>query len=151
MGSRQQLRQLKNLLDLNPNQKLNNDVIVYDSCLYIQMTYAFTCSRYSQLTLSCDTCYTCDVCFKPLITSTGASCTKTHLSALKIALKVHFTHLHDHMQPNMGASVQIPRSNLPSAVKYDQPSKSFLSAAIRSYLKIWCLSHNIHFEKADRR
>lgn len=68
------------------------------------MTYAFTCSRYSQLTLTCDTF---DVCFKPLITSTGASCTQTALSALKIALKVHFTHLHDHMQLNMGTSVQI--------------------------------------------
>ena len=73
--------------------------------IYIKMTYAFTCSRYSQLTLTCDTCYICDVCFKPLITSTGASCTKNALSAL-IALKVHFTHLHDHMQPNMGTSVQ---------------------------------------------
>ena len=64
---------------------------------------------------------------------------------IMIALKVHFTHLHDRMQPNMGTSVQIPRSNLPSAVKNDQPSKSFLSAAIRSYLKIWCLSQNYFF------
>ena len=121
------------------------------------MTYAFTCSCYSQLTLrvgsfpplTCDTtCYICDVCFKPLITSTGASCTKKNAlssALIMIALKVHFTHLHDRMQPNMGTSVQIPRSNLPSAVKNDQPSKSFLSAAIRSYLKIWCLSQNYFF------
>ena len=129
MGYRQQLRQLKSLLDLNPNQKLNNDVIVYDSCLYIQMTYAFTCSRYSQLTLTCDTCHICDVCFKPLITSTGASCTNNVPSALKkTALKVLFTHLHDHMQPNMGTSVQKyrvaiyrPRSNMTNRPNLSYP------------------------------